>query len=161
MEARYIFIKKCVVLIENAYILCVENHDFANKIQENAKKLIRTYAVHLKTSIGCCRNSIFSIGRRGFLGTIVPELHDMQYFLKVRTLFADICTILHTRNQSFSCISLRVRRPRPSACCLSDPLARASFTKLPLLQHTDPSAKIRSFFPSSCAMTLNGSYSYN
>ena len=36
-ETRYIFIKKCVVLIENAYILCVENHDFQIKFRKTQR----------------------------------------------------------------------------------------------------------------------------
>ena len=36
-KARYIFIKKCVVLIDNAYILCVENHDFQIKFRKTQR----------------------------------------------------------------------------------------------------------------------------
>ena len=81
------------------------------------------------------------------------------FFKGQNTSRCDICTILHTRNQSFSCISLRVRRPRPSACCFSHPSSSEPYKTPPLAAHG--SAKIRSFFPSSWVTTLNGSYSHN
>ena len=36
-KTRYIFIKKFVVLIEDAYILCVENHDFQIKLRKTQR----------------------------------------------------------------------------------------------------------------------------
>ena len=84
----YIFIKMCVVLIEDAYILCVENHDFQIKFRKRKEINKNICCTFEKNHWLLFKFHISSIGRRGFLGTIVPELHETQYFLKVRALFA-------------------------------------------------------------------------